>query len=216
MNDRGGIIGVSDHGGWAVLVTVARDGTLLDRRRVELVAEGLPKLPHHYDGQRLPIEQAVALVGEVRVSAERHAGLALDEVAAVVPAIRGIALRTCQPLPLEIAQRIQDRRARNVADWVMYRMALASGARARGCLSTGTTRRPCSVRPVRHSGSTPSTPASLPFEGPSGRPGTWITSSRWPPESLRRGRRPRSGPAHDRLSRRHRAQTAVLRAYGSP
>lgn len=132
MNDRGGIIGVSDHGGWAVLVTVARDGTLLDRRRVELVAEGLPKLPHHYDGQRLPIEQAVALVGEVRVSAERHAGLALDEVAAVVPAIRGIALRTCQPLPPEIAQRIQDRRARNVADWVMYRMALASGARARG------------------------------------------------------------------------------------
>jgi hypothetical protein len=35
MSKNGGIIGVSDHGGWAVLVTVARDGTLLDRRRVE-------------------------------------------------------------------------------------------------------------------------------------------------------------------------------------
>ena len=33
------IIGVSDHGGWAVLVTVAGDETLLDRRRVELVDE---------------------------------------------------------------------------------------------------------------------------------------------------------------------------------
>jgi len=30
MAKNGGIIGVSDHGGWAVLVTVARDGTLLD------------------------------------------------------------------------------------------------------------------------------------------------------------------------------------------
>ena len=51
MSKNGGIIGVSDHGGWAVLVTVARDGTLLDRRRVELVGEGLPKLPHHSEGQ---------------------------------------------------------------------------------------------------------------------------------------------------------------------
>ena len=42
MSKNGGIIGVSDHGGWAVLVTVARDGMLLDRRRVELVGEGLP------------------------------------------------------------------------------------------------------------------------------------------------------------------------------
>jgi hypothetical protein len=40
MSKNGGIIGVSDHGGWAVLVTVARDGTLLDRRRVELVGDG--------------------------------------------------------------------------------------------------------------------------------------------------------------------------------
>ena len=32
-----GIIGVSDHGCWAVLVTVWRDGTLLDRRLQRLV-----------------------------------------------------------------------------------------------------------------------------------------------------------------------------------
>lgn len=48
------IVGVSDHGGWAVLVTVAGDGRLLDRRRVELVDTGLPKLPYHHDAQRLP------------------------------------------------------------------------------------------------------------------------------------------------------------------
>jgi hypothetical protein len=75
MSKNGGVIGVSDHGGRAVLVTVARDGTLLDRRRVELVDEGLPKIPHHSEGQRLPLDEAVALVERVRVSAEKHAVL---------------------------------------------------------------------------------------------------------------------------------------------
>src|SRR5436190_19588679 len=106
---NGGISGVSDHGGWAVLVTVAGDGTLLDRRRVELVDEGLPKIPHHTEGQALPLDEAVALVERVRVSAERHAKLGLDAVAMTVPRrILGVALRQCQELPPTIAERITD------------------------------------------------------------------------------------------------------------
>jgi hypothetical protein len=132
MSKSCGIIGISDHGGWAVLVTVARDGTLLDRRRVELVGEGLPKLPHHSEGQGLPLDQAVALVERVRVSAEKHAILAFDAVTAAVPHIFGIALRKCPQLPPTIAERITDYRAQNNADWVMYRKALASAAEARG------------------------------------------------------------------------------------
>jgi len=132
MSNNGAIIGVSDHGGWAVLVTVARDGTLLERRRVELVDETLPSLPHHHEGQLLPIGGAVALVERVRASAEMHAVLALDAVAMAVPHILGIALRSCPQLPPTIAERIKDYRARNVADWVMYRKALASAAEARG------------------------------------------------------------------------------------
>jgi hypothetical protein len=132
MSKNGGIIGVSDHGGWAVLVTVARDGTLLDRRRVELVGEGLPKLPHHSEGQGLPLDRAVELVERVRVSAESHAVLAWDAVAMAVPRILGVALRKCQQLPPTIAERIKDYRAQNVADWVMYRKTLASAAEARG------------------------------------------------------------------------------------
>jgi hypothetical protein len=127
------IIGVSDHGGWAVLVTVASDGKLLDRRRVELVDENLPKIPHHSEGQALPLDQAVALVERVRVSAERHSKLALDAVAMTAPGrILGVALRQCPPLPATIAERIKDYRAQNVADWVMYRNALAGAAEARG------------------------------------------------------------------------------------
>lgn len=132
MSENGGIIGISDHGGWAVLVTAARDGTLLDRRRVELVDDSLPSIPHHHEAQGLPPDEAVALVERVRVSAEKHAVLALDAVAMAVPRILGVALRNCQPLPPTIAERITDYRARNVADWVMYRRALAAAAEARG------------------------------------------------------------------------------------
>ncbi len=133
MSRDEGLIGISDHGGWAVLVTVAPDGTLLDRRRVELVDQDLPKIPHHSEGQRLPLHEAVALVDRVRVSAERHAKLSLDAVAMTVPGrIRGVALRQCPALPPTIAERIKDYRAQNVADWVMYRQALAAAAEARG------------------------------------------------------------------------------------
>jgi hypothetical protein len=116
-----------------VLVTVGGDGTLLDRRRVELVDEDLPKIPHHSEGQTLPLHEAVALVDRVRVSAERHAKLALDAVAMTVPGrILGITLRQCPELPPAIAERIRNYRAQNVADWVMYRQALAAAAEARG------------------------------------------------------------------------------------
>ena len=127
-----GVIGISDHGGWAVLVTVTCDGTLLDRRRVDLVDEDLPKIPHHSEGQALPIEEALALVERVRMSAERHAKLSLDGVAMKLPGrILGVALRQCPTLPPTVAERIKDYRAQNVADWVMYRKALAGAAEAR-------------------------------------------------------------------------------------
>src|ERR1700690_2174089 len=133
MSKDDGIIGISDHGGWGVLGTGAGDGTLLDRRRVELVDEDLPKIPHHSEGQRLPLDEAVALVERVRVSAERHAKLRLYEGAVTGPVrILGVGLRQCQPLPPTIAERIKDYRAQNVADWVMYRKALAAAAEARG------------------------------------------------------------------------------------
>lgn len=129
------VVGVSDHAGWAVLITVAQDGTIVDRRRVELLDAGLPSMPHHHDAQQLPVAEAVALIERVRLSVERHASLALEALAAdVASPVQGIALRTLQPLPPTIADRIRDYRARNVADWVMYREALAKAAESRGWL----------------------------------------------------------------------------------
>jgi hypothetical protein len=116
-----------------VLVAVANDGTLLDRRRIDLVDEDLPKIPHHSECQSLPLDDAVALVERVRVSAEQHAKLSLEAVATTLPGrIFGVALRQCPVLPSTIAERIRDYKAQNVADWVMYRKALAEAAEARG------------------------------------------------------------------------------------
>jgi hypothetical protein len=115
-------------------MTVAEGGVLLDRRRVELVEDGLPCMPHHHDAQGLPMPEAVALVERVRASAERRARACLDALAHDRSdlTIVGIALRALQPLPETLEARLTDYRARNVADWVMYRRALADAAEARG------------------------------------------------------------------------------------
>ena len=126
-------VGVADHCGWAILVTVARDGNLLDRRRVELVDKTLPALPHHHEAQALPVDEGVALVERVRRSAEICASACLETLAtSVSPRITGIAMRERPPLPATVAERLSDYRAQNVADSVMYRDALARAAEARG------------------------------------------------------------------------------------
>ena len=128
-----GIVGVSDHAGWAVLVTVAGDGALVDRRRVALLDDGLPKLPHHHEAQGLPLREAEDLIAEVRASAERHARACLDALAGdVSQEIVGIAIRRCPSLLETVAERISNYRAQCVADTVMYRHALADAAAARG------------------------------------------------------------------------------------
>jgi hypothetical protein len=124
---------MADHGGWAILVTATADGTLLDRRRVELLDADLPRLPHHVEGQGLPTAEAVALVERVRASAERQARILLGEMERALPGrVGGLALRRCPPLPPTVADRLTDYRARNVADWVMYRQAWAAAAGERG------------------------------------------------------------------------------------
>jgi hypothetical protein len=143
---RAAAVGVAEHGNAAVLVTVAPDGGLLDRRRIDLTDGSLPTHPHHHEGswavgrylsspgaRRLSLAEAVALVERVRASAARGARASLEALAAAVPApIGSIAIRACPELPPTIEERIADNRAQTVADSVMYREALATAAEARG------------------------------------------------------------------------------------
>jgi hypothetical protein len=126
------VVGVADHAGWAALVAVGPRGELLDRRRVELLEPGLPPMPIHHEAQALPLAEAEALVGRVRASVARCAAKALEAVARAIPDIGAIALRQCPEVPDTVAGCLRDHRARNLADWVMYRRQLAHAAGAIG------------------------------------------------------------------------------------
>lgn len=129
----GATVGVADHCGWAILVTVSPEGKLLDRRRVELVDAELPAMPHHHEAQGLPDAEAIALVEGVRSSAEAHAEAALQALSASIASpIVGISLRACPKLPRTIPEILGNYQAQCVADSVMYRQALARAAQARG------------------------------------------------------------------------------------
>ena len=143
---RTAAVGVAEHGNSAVLVTVAPDGELLDRRRIHLTDSELPTHPHHHEGswavgryrdspwaREISLVEAIALVERVRESAARGAREGLEALAATVPVpIARIALRVCPALPPTTEERIADNRAQAVADSVMYREALATAAEARG------------------------------------------------------------------------------------
>ena len=143
---RAATVGVTEHGNSAVLVTVAPDGELLDRRRIDLTDRGVPTHPHHHEGswavgryrnspwaRTVSLADAVALVERVRAAAARGARDSLEALAADVPLpVAGIALRVCPRLPPTTEERIADNRAQAVADSVMYREALATAAEARG------------------------------------------------------------------------------------
>jgi hypothetical protein len=139
-------VGAVEQANSMVLVTIATDGVLLDRREVQLTERGLPTHPHHHEGswamgrylktpgaRKLSLAEAVALVERVRESAARGAREALGALAAAVSVpIACIAIRACPALPATIEERIAGNRAQSMADSVMYREALAGAAGARG------------------------------------------------------------------------------------
>lgn len=130
----GGVrLGIADHLGWAVAVTVSAGHEVVDRRRIELIEPGLTAAPIHYESQRLDVAATAALVAKVRASVVRATSGALDEIAAALPEpVVSISLRTWPPdFPDDIAvQRRVPYEAR--ADAVMYRRVLAELADARG------------------------------------------------------------------------------------
>lgn len=143
--EHAAVVGVAEHGNSAVLVTVAADGELLDRRRIDLT-HGLPTHPYHHEGswavgrylssswaRPITLAEAVALVERVRRSVAEGARKSLEALAAQVPTpIAGIAIRACPKLPATTEERIRDARAATIADSALYREALATAAEGRG------------------------------------------------------------------------------------
>jgi hypothetical protein len=130
----GGVrLGIADHFGWAVAVTASADHDVVDRRRIELIEPGLPAAPIHYEGKRLDVAAAAALVAKVRASVLRATSAALDEIAAAVPEpVVSISLRAWPPdFPDDIAVQLRPPYEARV-DAIMYRQVLSELAHARG------------------------------------------------------------------------------------
>lgn len=122
-------MGIADHFGWAIAVTVDAGGRVVDRRRIELVEAGVTPAPVHYDADRYDDEGLVALIAEVRASIARVSAAAFD---GLPDGVGSIALRTWPAdFPTDIAVvRRSPWEAR--ADAVMYRQVLAEVVGARG------------------------------------------------------------------------------------
>lgn len=126
-------LGIADHFGWAVAVTATDDHRVVDRRRIELVEDGVTPAPIHYDAPKLDVAQTTALVTDVRASVARATALAFDQLAADLGSpITSIFLRHWPadfPTDIEVLRRTPWE-AR--ADAVMYRQILADVAERRG------------------------------------------------------------------------------------
>tara|TARA_R110002110_G_scaffold9832_3_gene48044 strand:+ start:112 stop:702 length:591 start_codon:yes stop_codon:yes gene_type:complete len=129
----GPVVGVSDHAGWAVLVTLGAAGPVVDRCKVVLKDDDLPGLPHHDASRRLPLAEAVTMVERVRRSARAHTEHCLAELAQRLDLERAVlALRAIPKMPDSVEECIADYWANARADGVMYREELARAAKARG------------------------------------------------------------------------------------
>jgi hypothetical protein len=126
-------VGIADHFGWAVAVSVSGPHEVVDRRRIALVEPGVTDAPIHYESARLDDAETAALVADVRVSVVRATSASLDALAAALRLpIASISLRALPPnFPEDIAVlRRAPYEAR--ADAVMYRGVLVALAQDRG------------------------------------------------------------------------------------
>ena len=126
------VIGASVHYGRAELVTLAvGDGAprFLDRRRVELIGEGLPSAPYHHETLELDIAAATALVDRVRRSVAEHASAAISTMLATWRA--AMLILPASPygrLPGSLAEVLGSRPLTLAADGMLYRESLAQAA----------------------------------------------------------------------------------------
>jgi hypothetical protein len=122
-----------------MLVTVAAvDGqpAVVDRRRIELLEQGVPSQPYHHDTTKLSEPEAEKLVARVKRSAALCTGVALDRFAAdLSPDFRVSAIAMRQPplddLPATVAEAHRSYYVFCRADAMLYHSAIVSAAKAR-------------------------------------------------------------------------------------
>jgi hypothetical protein len=133
------VVGVADHNGWAVLVSVAApDGrpTVVDRRRVPLIEKNVPSQPYHHETLALPDAAAEQLLRKVEQSIEGCATLAFARLSSdLSPRYRvsSIAIRHAPlpHLPATVAEVHASYYTQCRADGMLYHVAICEAARRR-------------------------------------------------------------------------------------
>ena len=130
------VMGASVHYGRAELVTLAAVDAaprFLDRRRVELIDDSLPRAPYHHEALHLDIGAATELVHRVRSSVSEHARAAISTMLAAWRAC--VLILPASPydsLPDSLEEVRNSRRLTLAADGMLYREFLAEAAAERG------------------------------------------------------------------------------------
>jgi hypothetical protein len=134
------VLGVADHNGWAVCVTVAVSRgvpVVVDRRRVGLIEPGVPSQPYHHETVRMPLPEAEALVVRVRESVMRTTLARLSELRdELKPPYTIVAMTLRNPpltyVPVTVAEAHKSYPVMCRADGMMYHDALCTAARRLG------------------------------------------------------------------------------------
>jgi hypothetical protein len=132
-------VGIADHCGWGWFVAIGwEDGgpVLLDSRRRELLAPGLPRMAFHHDTVKMELAAARQLIATVRASALEYAQDALvslqDELGPDHPLV-ALAIRhpTLPYLP-DVEETQRNPHVNNRADGVLFHRAICAAAEASG------------------------------------------------------------------------------------
>jgi hypothetical protein len=139
-SDQGAVVvGIADHNGWAILVSVAAangEPSVIDRRRVELIEKGVPSQPYHHETLALGHSEAEQLLRRVKKSIGARTARAFDRLSADLwPRHRVASIAIRQPpldqLPATVAEVHRSYHVTCRADGMLYHSALCDAARRR-------------------------------------------------------------------------------------
>jgi hypothetical protein len=128
-------IGFSAHTGWAAAITIGDGPRVLDRRRVDLLARGVPFECYHA-ASALSRPRAEALIERARRTAQELAEQAIDEIADAARhdgcnvVASGVTLSSARPL-LTLDECLASHPSMHSAEGHLYRQALLDAARSR-------------------------------------------------------------------------------------
>ena len=134
------VVGVADHGGWAVFVCAAvADGrpVVIDRRRVPIIDPGVPTQPYHHDTLAMPAAESERLVRAVKKSVSSCTAAAFDHLSTDLgPRHRIVAIAIREPplpqLPASVKEAHASYHVQCRADGMLYHAAICAEAERRG------------------------------------------------------------------------------------